>query len=164
MNKLSTSAKQKIIEKALSRNGRSLAEIAKNNNIGVSTLARWLKKYRKNAIIEEQNTQQERQKPSRHEQFKHLIATASLSEEDVGIYCRENGLYSFQLNEWRESFMSSNPPEKDHTTLAELKSLRVEIKQLKQEIRRKDSALAEATALLILKKKAALIWGEPGED
>lgn len=60
--------------------------------------------------------------------------------------------------------MSQKTTEKDREALAELKALRIENKQLKQEIRRKDSALAETTALLVLKKKAALIWGEPGDD
>ena len=60
--------------------------------------------------------------------------------------------------------MSKKTSEENQSALAELKELRAENKQLKQDIRRKDSALAEATALLILKKKAALIWGEIGDD
>jgi len=37
-------------------------------------------------------------------------------------------------------------------------------KKLESELRRKDKALAEASALLILKKKANLIWGESEDD
>jgi transposase len=48
---------------------------------------------------------------------------------------------------------------KDREALAELKALRIEIKQLKQEIRRKDSALAETTALLVLKKSGIDLGG-----
>ena len=164
MNKLSISAKQKIIEKALSRDGRTLSDIDKSHNIGLSTLGKWLKRYRENGIIEDQKSQKEYQIKSRPERFNHLIATASLSETEIGVYCRENGLYSFQLTEWKNEFMSQKTTEKDREALAELKALRIENKQLKQEIRRKDSARAETTALLVLKKKAALIWGEPGDD
>lgn len=46
----------------------------------------------------------------------------------------------------------------------ELKALRNENKLLKQELRRKDSALAETAALLVLKKKATLIWGGLEDD
>jgi transposase len=89
------------------------------------------------------------------------MATASLDDVAVGVYCRERGIYSFQLKQWKETFMTQKVIDKKHAELSELKSLRAENKALKQEIRRKDSALAETTALLVLKKKAALIWGEP---
>jgi hypothetical protein len=35
-----------------------------------------------------------------------------------------------------------------------------EVKQLKRDLHRKDKALAEVTALLILKKKTDLLWGD----
>jgi transposase len=38
-----------------------------------------------------------------------------------------------------------------------------EIKQLSQELRRKESALAETAALLVLRKKAQAIWGGSAE-
>jgi hypothetical protein len=46
----------------------------------------------------------------------------------------------------------------------EYKLLKAENKKLKSDLMRKEKALAEATALLILKKKAHLIWGEGEED
>ena len=48
----------------------------------------------------------------------------------------------------------------DHET----RSLRQENRDLKKELRRKEKALAETAALLVLKKKAASIWGEPEDD
>ena len=92
------------------------------------------------------------------------MATASLDETATGIYCRENGLYAIQLTQWKNAFMTKEPTIKKQDNLAELKALRLEVKQLKQDVKRKNSALAEATALLILKKKAALIWGEAEDD
>ena len=38
------------------------------------------------------------------------------------------------------------------------------IKKLEHELRRKDKALAETAALLVLTKKAREIWGEPEVD
>lgn len=38
-----------------------------------------------------------------------------------------------------------------------------DIKRLEQELRRKEAALAETAALLVLRKKANAIWGD-GED
>ncbi len=153
MSKLSTDAQQAIVEKALAKDGRTLTEIAKTHNVARSTLFKWIKQYRERSIIDQQKPGKINQVLSALERFEHLIATASLDEAAVGAYCREKGIYSFQLTEWKELFMTQKSSEKQQSNLIELKALRAENKQLKQEVRRKDSALAEATALLILKKK-----------
>jgi hypothetical protein len=46
----------------------------------------------------------------------------------------------------------------------ELKTLRQENRNLKKDLNRKDKALAETSALLVLKKKADLIWGDLEDD
>lgn len=161
MHKLSTQAKEEIIKKALAIDGPSFQEIANSYNIGRSTLSKWIKRYKEYGTITGWNENKSGNNLSRSEQFKHILATATLDATALGIYCRKHGLYSFQLAKWKEVFMAQPITEKQQSNLVELKALRNENKQLKQEVRRKDSALAEATALLILKKKAALIWGDP---
>ena len=164
MTKLSDEAKLKIIEKALNRNGETLKSIAQRHNIGLSTLNKWIRKHKNNGTIDNQKGNVSTSMISMADRLDHLIASASMNEEELGAYCREHGLYSFQLTEWKEAFMTPNKVEKKSSEKAQIKSLSAEIKQLKQELRRKDSALAEATALLVLKKKAALIWGEDEVD
>jgi transposase len=164
MNKLSTEAKLAIVEKVLARDGRSVKEIAELHNIGCSTLHSWIKKIQNNGIIDSKKSVKTSQSLSVSERFQHLVATAALDETAVGIYCRENGLYGVQLTQWKEEFMTQKPAIKKQDNLLELKALRIENKKLKQDINRKNSALAEATALLILKKKASLIWGEVEDD
>jgi len=44
------------------------------------------------------------------------------------------------------------------------KQLRKENSALRKDLNRKEKALAETAALLVLKKKAQAIWGEPEED
>ena len=99
---------------------------------------------------------------SAEEKFQAVMDSANLNEEELGAYCRRNGLHAEVLGIWRETCLTSirkgprvNPVEK---------ALKMELKKVKRDLRRKDKALAEATALLILKKKAELIWGEEGED
>lgn len=159
MGHLSEDSKQAIVQKALEQKGRKIKELAQLHNIGYSTLQKWVRRYRNNAKINT-TVQMAHKELSQAEKFQHLMATASLDEVAVGIYCREQGIYSFQLKQWKEIFMTPKSVEKKQSELSELKSLRAENKALKREIRRKDSALAETSALLVLKKKAALIWGE----
>lgn len=166
MSYLSTSAKEALIQKVLTRNkGSAIQAIAKAHNIGYSTLQRWVKCYQDDSVsmTAAANGRSVKAMPL-SVQFQHLIATASLNDTDIGVYCREHGIFSFQLQKWKEEFMTQHPNKKQQDAQSELKSLRIENKQLKQDLRRKDSALAETAALLILQKKTALIWGEAEGD
>lgn len=98
------------------------------------------------------------------ERFKHLQATQGQESAKVSAYCREYGLYPHQLTQWEADFMTSSSQSNKQQDHAELKRLRAENKGLKQIIVRKDKVLAETVALLVLKKKAAQIWGDPEED
>lgn len=92
--------------------------------------------------------------------LKAVVDTAGLSENDVGAYVRREGLYSNQVTEWRaeiiEHFETKSSFKKDERD--------AKIKILEREILRKDKALAEASALLILQKKVDLIWGNKDAD
>ena len=46
----------------------------------------------------------------------------------------------------------------------ELKESEKERKKLEKELARKEKALAETAALLVLRKKAAAIWGDPEDE
>ena len=97
-------------------------------------------------------------------QLEHVIATANLDETSTGAYCRKHGLYSHQINEWKNNFMTDHSKSHDTKLREELRKYKQENKQLKQDLSRKDRALAETSALLILKKKADLIWGDHEGD
>ena len=155
MAHLSAEAREAIIQQALNRRGKVLKEIAQNNNVGYSTLQRWLRNYHAQTAS---GVLPSPGKLNRSEQFKHIVATEGLDEIALGIYCRQQGLYSSQLQVWKEAFMkdSSNKAPALHK---ELKALRAENKRLKKDLDRKDKALSETSALLVLKKKADLILG-----
>jgi len=153
MTRLTLEAKEAIIKKALSREGQTIKQIAQESGIGSSTLSKWLQKKRAGLPIESCGTEAigtQENSP----RLKHLLATSNLDEQAVGAYCREHGIYSFQLKEWEKALMASgNGKEKDKQHRDEIKALRAENKSLKQDLRRKEKALAESSALLILKKK-----------
>lgn len=165
MIRLSEDAKKSIVEKALTIKGKKLVEIASLHNVGYSTLHKWISKY-KNGIgaIRNSNKSPVNAQLTRSDQFQHLLATAKLDETALGAYCREHGLYSFQMQEWKNEFMSHDKNKIKQETQAELKALRAENKLLKKDLLRKDRALAETTALLVLKKKADLLFGVQEDD
>jgi len=165
MGHISIEVKESIVKKALVRGSASIESIAKANNVGVSSLCKWLKRYYDDPdyFTKEKNPKGVTEQ-NRHEQFAHLINTAQLDETELGAYCRQHGLYSHQLQQWKDDFMKSNDLTKKANDKAALKALKTENAELKKELRRKEKALAEASALLILKKKADLIWGKDEED
>jgi hypothetical protein len=104
----------------------------------------------------------DKSKYSAEKVLKIISETYSLNEEDLGIYLRKNGLHTNQLTEWRTSFLTSvNQPK---LNLNKKDERDIEIKDLKKNLRKKDAALAEVSALLILQKKANLLWPSPNED
>ena len=95
---------------------------------------------------------------SAEEKLAAVLEAASLSEEDLGAFLRSRGLHDAQLQQWRDQMLVGLEPKP---------AKRVEtkrIQELEKELRRKDKALAETAALLVLKKKAQEIWGDEGDD
>ena len=169
MKRLSPDGKTAIIMQAINRGSRSIAEIAALNTIGKSTLTRWVRDYRLGDIPDsktsESNVTKDNKPLNAEQKFQHILASNGLDDVSLGKYCRKNGLYSHQLNDWKKELMNNkNTGDNSAAIKAELNELKAKNKKLESELRRKDKALAEASALLILKKKADLIWGDPEED
>lgn len=157
--RLSKEAKQAVIIKAKNRkSGITLKDVAKANNVGYSTLQKWL-----NSYVDDRQTSQSSQLSCKT-RFQHVLEAAKLDETALGAYCRSNGLYRQQITQWQEEFMAEKDKKVASQEQTELKRLKAENKRLEKELRRKEKALAEASALLILKKKADLLWGDNEDD
>ena len=161
---LSEEAKQNIVLKALNKSSQTLGEIAKSQGVGLSSLSKWIKRYKECESIGTNHGKQNANALTSSQKFEHLQATHGLDETALGAYCRTRGLFSYQLTQWKDEFMKQNTDQTNQKQLAELKVLRRENKILKREVHRKDKALAETAALLVLKKKMDLLLGENEED
>jgi transposase-like protein len=95
-----------------------------------------------------------------------VIETASMNEAELGEYGRRRGIYPEQLRVWRDACERANDWERTATSriTRETKDDKTRIQQLERELARKEKALAEAAALMILRQKAEAIWGWEGED
>jgi hypothetical protein len=88
-----------------------------------------------------------------------VIATAALDDAARSAWCREHGVYAQQLQQWREAATQSlGAPEEVRASPQQTQHDRRRIKELERELRRKDKALAEAAALLVLSKKIDAIF------
>lgn len=93
------------------------------------------------------------------EKLKTVIEAESLCAEELGAFLRRKGLHEAQLQEWRTIILAGlrgQPARPSANASAEGRRIR----ELEKELDRKDKALAETAALLVLKKKARAIWGD----
>lgn len=153
-------AKAAIINKALGRGAQTLVSIALANNVGVSTLNRWLRESKSSTTSEKRGVGA----VGSGARYIHLKALQGLDNVSISAYCRQHGLYPHQIADWETEFMTDSTAVTHHQFKVELRTLQIEIKELKKSILRKDKVLAETVALLILKKKAAHIWGDNEDD
>ena len=99
---------------------------------------------------------------SAKEKLAAVLEAAALRDEELGAFLRSKGLHEAQLQQWQEQMLSGlNPaPAQRGKKAPETKRVR----ELEKDLRRKDKALAETAALLVLKKKAQAIWGDGDDD
>ena len=95
-----------------------------------------------------------------------VIETASLNEIDLSKYCRKKGLYIEQVKAWTQDCLDgvSRSPAKKKDAANQAKVDKKQIRQLEKELNRKEKALAEAAALLVLRKKLNAFYENVEED
>ena len=93
-----------------------------------------------------------------------VIATASMSEADKSAWCRAQGLFPSELDEWRQTATASLGSPETAVTSADSRADRRRIRELERNLRRKDKALAEAAALLVLSKKLADLFPKDADE
>ncbi len=173
MRKIFTNSfKIQAVEKALTRcDNTTLKDIALSLGVGQSTLDKWIVKSRNQefevASDEEKNRMTQDKRPqdwTPEERLNMVITCCALDGEALNQYCREQGLYAHHVNQWKLDFISDKPQKSKISSRSEVKTLKHENNELKKELRRKEKALAETAALLVLKKKVHEIWGADEDD
>jgi transposase-like protein len=162
--KYSEEFKASIIAKLLPPNNARISDVAKETGIPKDTLYTWRSKYRHVQGSTVSGPGQQCGVLRSEEKFAILLETASLNELEIGEYCRRKGLYPEQIAGWKKTFIQGSSPEASKSERALLQQQAKTIKQLQSELHRKDRALAEAAALLVLGKKAQALWGETEDE
>ena len=163
MREYSKEFKASISAKMLPPNNVGVPQLARETGIPKDTLYSWRLKHR-NASADVLGRREASVEPSSEEKFAVVIEVASLNEVELSEYCRRKGFYPEQVQAWRKACMQANAPVTPQIDRAQLKIQAKQVKQLEAEVRRKDKALAETAALLVLQKKVQAIWGEPEDE
>ena len=155
--------KQAVLKK-LSESVLSFRQFAIEEGIAPATLHKWKQKYNIERPECSSNHLSDRWSPE--DKFTAVLETATLSEIELSKYCRSKGLYPEQVMLWKQACIQGTMKKSDQQRKAELdaKSDKKRIKQLERELARKDKALAEAAALLVLGKKLDTLRQENEDD
>lgn len=147
---------EQALVKVFSRGSRSVRSVAEDLHVNYHTLKNWMKREPLNKRSVTTIKEKRPQDWSAEEQLLALHETHGLSGESLNAWCREKGLFAHHLSGWKAAFCAETRA--GTAGARDLRELRDENGQLKREIVRKDKALAEAAALLILQKKFRALW------
>jgi len=90
-----------------------------------------------------------------------VVTTASMDEASKSAWCRSHSAFPADLDKWRASCAAAlAEPEEARASPQATRSDRKRIKELERELLRKDRALAETAALLVLSKKVQAIFNK----
>ena len=157
--------KEAILKKLLPPVNKSVAEVAKEEGIPSGTIYNWRIKANQSGVPLSRRTSKA-ENWTAETKLSVVIETASLSESEISQYCREKGLYSEQVKQWKTrcltGFKVSKEQQKEVTK--KTKADQLKIKSLKKALRHKEKALAETAALLVLRKKLDAFWETDNED
>ena len=163
--------KARMVRRMLGPNGVSAHALEKEVGVSQPTLSRWLretatfqameKKYRKSVPVPAVEPGKRPQDWTPAEKLRAVAETLDLDGEALGEYLRRHGIHREQLEQWRGSAKEGlERPGSKQRSKGETKR----IKELERELRKKEKALAETAALLVLRKKVNALWGDGDDD
>ena len=146
---------EQALVKLYSRGDRTVQSVAEELNVKYHTVKNWMKRKVVRKLGVSVTKEKRPQDWGAEEQLVALHETHGLSGEALHAWCREKGLFAHHLTSWKTAFCADG---KAAPGTREFRVLKDENENLKRELLRKERALAEAAALLILQKKFRALW------
>lgn len=174
--------KERMVRRLVGPNAISANQLADEVGISQSTLSRWARKHASLPVMSGGDDEAPSKGPGAEarrprdwppaERLAIVLEARTIAEADLGAFLRRKGLHEADLNEWRrvvleaaESALAGKTSKKPSGPEDKrVKDLEREVKGLQDDLRRKEKALAEVTALLVLKKKMDLLLGRDVDD
>ena len=165
MPRYSEERKAAVLKKMLPPHNQSISEVAESEGISQGTLYNW-RSQAKQQGAPVPGSGKKSENWSAEAKLAVVIETSILSESELSEYCRQKGLYPEQVKEWKAACLQGqlSDVERRKQEREQAKRDKKRIKELERELNRKEKALAEAAALLVLRKKLTALWGEKEDD
>lgn len=156
MARYSNEFKARALARLLPPESAPIPRVSQEIGVSVATLERWMS----NAL-----SRPAERAWTAAARLEAVIATAAMDEAQQSAWCREQGLFPADLQQWRQNAMAAlSQPEEARASPQETRDDRRRIKDLERDLRRKEKPLAEAAALLVLSKKLEAIFQQGGDE
>lgn len=164
----STGFKAQMIKKMTGPHALSANALSSEVGVSQGTLSRWLREAASVPRVSDSKRRRSDGEPKRTqdwtpaEKLKIVVEAEALADDELGEFLRRKGLHRAQLEEWREAASAAftdSSPRKGRRSPEQKR-----IRQLEKQLRRKDKALAETAALLVLKKKLDVVFGDEDDE
>lgn len=153
MPEYSDTFKARVVQRLVGPHAVSANALANDLGVSQESLSRWLRQARNVGGMPSSKKQW-----TGAEKLRVVTEARGLTGSALGALLRHEGLHEAQLTAWRAAAEAAlgapAQPRPGHSPEAQ------RIRELERELRRKDKALAETAALLVLKKKVQAIWGD----
>jgi transposase-like protein len=150
--------KDRIVARLLPPESAAIEVVSREVGISIATLERW----RAEALANGSGGGAGSQRWTAAARLQAVIATAAMDEATRSAWCREQGLYLAELDAWKQDAIAGLG-EPRAASAAEAREDRRRVRELERQLHRKDKALAETAALLVLSKKLSVVFHD-GED
>lgn len=154
--------KAKMVSKMMGPARMSAHALSKECGVAQPTLSKWLREAKVPDMASRKVTGSRRWAPE--EKLRVVLAAAAAGEGGVGELMRREGLHEADLERFREEVHGAvvsgmRPASRGGSPDAK------RVKELERELRRKEKALAETAAILVLRKKLSAFFsaGEEGD-
>ena len=155
--------KNKAVARVLPPQSEALEVVAREIGIGAGTLERW-----RGEVLALPDGERSASASAAAKRFDAVLSTATMDEASKSAWCRANGVYPQQLAQWRQSCTQSLAESETARGRAvqpqQARQDRTRIKELERELHRKERALAECAALLVLSKKVSAIFNKSEDE
>ena len=161
MTRYSQERKDAVIRRMMPPENTPVPVLVEETGISDVTLYHWRKQARaQGLVVPGDGRNPENWSPQ--DKFAVVLETASMNEVELAEYCRKKGLFAEQIAAWKENCLQGNATaaEQSKTARKRERITQQEVKRLTRDLHRKEKALAETAALLVLRKKMHAVWGE----
>lgn len=155
--------KEKMVQRLVGPQATSAWALSREVGIPQSTLSRWL------LAMQTEPMTTKKEAPARpaatgpartaEDKLRLVLAAEPLGDEERGAFLRREGVHDSELEVWRAAVIQALGA-RPQTSGAPRPADQRRIRELEKELGRKDKALAETAALLVLAKKAESLWGD----
>jgi transposase-like protein len=161
----SAERKEALQRRMMPPENKKVSELARETGLTEQTLYTWRRQLKAQGVVVPGDGKNSEQWSS-EDKFAVVLETAAMSTAELSAYCRRKGLFAEQITAWRQicSAANANAAQTGKSQRSQSKDDQKRIRALEKELTRKEKALAEVAALLVLRKKVQAIWGDEAED